>query len=132
MFLDIDGAGRSRSLACLPTARGTAAPTRGQVPGGVFFGTSTGPFCSHYPKPSGRSSGRGWLVFSRVDRHRQASSLQGPPPETFCRGLFQRPLPGRLLQGPPPPSPGPPPRASSTPDRNLPQACKASIPSEGC
>ena len=31
MPLDIDGAGRSRSLACLPTARGTVAPTRGQV-----------------------------------------------------------------------------------------------------
>ena len=30
---NIDGAGRSRSLACLPTARGTVAPTRGQVPG---------------------------------------------------------------------------------------------------
>ena len=32
MPLDIDGAGRSRSLACLPAARGTVAPTRGQVP----------------------------------------------------------------------------------------------------
>ena len=28
MPVDIDGAGRSRSLACLPTARGTVAPTR--------------------------------------------------------------------------------------------------------
>ena len=40
----LNGAGRSRSLACLPTARGTVAPTRGQVPGRVLFGTSTGPF----------------------------------------------------------------------------------------
>ena len=34
MPLDIDGTGRSRTLACLPTARGTVAPTRGQVLGG--------------------------------------------------------------------------------------------------
>ena len=51
MPLDIDGAGRSRSLACLPTARGTVAPTRGQVPGGVLLRTSTGPLQSQYPKP---------------------------------------------------------------------------------
>ena len=44
--LDIDGAGRSSMLACLPTARGTVAPTRGQVPGRF---------------------GRSWLVFSRLD-----------------------------------------------------------------
>ena len=35
MPLDIDGAGRSSTLACLPTARGAVAPTRGQVFGGV-------------------------------------------------------------------------------------------------
>ena len=40
MSLDINGAGRSRSLGCLPAARGTVAPTRGQVPGGVLLGTS--------------------------------------------------------------------------------------------
>ena len=44
MPLDIDGAGRSKTLACLPTARGTVAPTRGQIPGGVLLGTSTGPY----------------------------------------------------------------------------------------
>ena len=44
MPLDIDGAGRSKTLACLPTARGTVAPTRGQVPGGDLLGTSTGPY----------------------------------------------------------------------------------------
>ena len=44
MVLDIDGAGRSRSLACLPTARGTAAPTRGQVPGGVLLGPVLVPY----------------------------------------------------------------------------------------
>ena len=41
MPLDVDGASRSSTLACLPTARGTVAPTRGQVPGGVLVGTST-------------------------------------------------------------------------------------------
>ena len=40
MPLNIDGAGRSRTLACLPAARGTVAPTRGQVPVGVLLGTS--------------------------------------------------------------------------------------------
>ena len=32
-YMSMVGGGRSRSLACLPTARGTVAPTRGQVPG---------------------------------------------------------------------------------------------------
>ena len=32
-------AGRSSTLARLPTARGTVAPTRGQVPGGVLLDT---------------------------------------------------------------------------------------------
>ena len=44
MPLDIDGAGRSRSLACLPTARGTVAPTRGHVPGGVLLVGGAGCF----------------------------------------------------------------------------------------
>ena len=44
MPLDIDGAGRSRSLACLPTAKGTVAPTRGQVPGGVLLGPVLAPY----------------------------------------------------------------------------------------
>ena len=44
MPLNIDGADRSRSLACLPTARNTVASTRGQVPGGVLLGTSLVPY----------------------------------------------------------------------------------------
>ena len=71
MPLDIDGAGRSSTLACLPTARGTVAPTRGQVPGGVLLETSTAPFKvitrtfrglpgpSQRPGPQGPSMGSG-------------------------------------------------------------------------
>ena len=40
MPLDIDGAGRSRSLACLPTARGTVAPREASYPRGLQNPTS--------------------------------------------------------------------------------------------
>ena len=54
MRLDIDGAGRSSTFACLPTVTGTVAPARDQVPGEDLLGTSTAPLLSW--------SG-GWLVF---------------------------------------------------------------------
>ena len=62
MPLNIDGAGRSKSLACLPTARGTVAPTRGQVPGGVLLGTSLIKSLNLEPEVLGGL----WLIFSRV------------------------------------------------------------------
>ena len=84
LILDID---RSRSLACLSTARGTVAPTRGQVPGGVLLGTSTG-----------------WiLVFSRIDPLTISSpeplkppGLQGPPGASGLQGYqgFSETFPG--------------------------------------
>ena len=63
MPLDIDGAGRSRSLACLPTARGTVAPTKDQVPGGVL----------RDPKP-----GAPHLNTNFYTRRRASTGLQGP------------------------------------------------------
>ena len=69
MPLDIDGAGRSSTLACLPTARGTVAPTRG-------LGTSTGSFFRQYPKPS--PCAERWVLFFRVDPGRVRGG-PGPP-----------------------------------------------------
>ena len=83
MPLNIDGAGRSRSLACLPTARGTVAPTRGQVPGGVLLGTSTGPslksmtFSGFLPVDSGGVWGQGPLP-GGASRTLRAPSPPGP------------------------------------------------------
>ena len=102
MPLDIDGAGRSRTLACLPTARGTVAP---KVPGRVFLGTSTGPLKSHYPKAGGRRSGRCWLVFPGGPPLRANFGTRGPESQHSPGGL-------------PKPSQGPPrglPRASQRP-----------------
>ena len=122
MPLDINGAGRSRSLACLPTARGTVAPTRGQVPGGVLLGTSTGPLKSQNPASSGlvfcrvnlgvqgpsceRISGPGGLRaerggsaapnFSPPQKHTKMRGLQAPPGASGPSGAFRPPRGLRL------------------------------------
>ena len=96
MPLDIDGAGRSRSLACLPTARGTVAPTTGQVVVPSYHPQLL------YERISGpgalrpRKGGSAARNFSPHSKPAQAG-FKGPP-----RG-FQEPLdpPSRGLRGPP-------------------------------
>ena len=77
MPLDIDGAGRSRSLACLPTARGTVAPTRGQVPGGVLLGAdprkNLGSAAPNFSPPEKHVKTQKW------DRRRRLQGLEGFP-----------------------------------------------------
>ena len=103
MPLDIDGAGRSSALACLPTARGTVAPTRGQVPGGVLLSRD------HYKVSSGRywvvwilgGSGGSRAPFASEFQDQGAWQFSGPNFSTQRRWLqdFQ----GRTSsQGPPP------------------------------
>ena len=116
MPLDINGACRSRSLACLLTARGTVAPTRGQVPGGVLLGTRSilgGVWGSRAERRTRRlqvlqSRGlRGFRGFqeppvaSKTSRGLQNPGAGQPSDPATLRGLnrLQGP-PG--LQGPPP------------------------------
>ena len=103
MPLDIDGAGRSRSLACLPTARGTVAPTR--VPGAL--GPSGPPSRALQRPPPSRALQRlGLQGPSALGASRRLSGasrrlFRGPPGFFPSRGLYQA-LKGIGLGGLPP------------------------------
>ena len=73
MHLNIDGAGRSRSLACLPTARGTLIKS---IPGGLFL-------CERISGPAGlRARRRGQkqdrLQVGPLEASKTSRGLQGP------------------------------------------------------
>ena len=88
MPLDIDGAGRSRSLACLPTARGTV----------VLLRTSTYKVNTLNPAPQALAAA-GWF-FCRVDP-RGGSGGAGPLLRANFRSSSKFITRSRGLQGPP-------------------------------
>ena len=107
MPLDIDGAGRSRSLACLPTGRGTVAPTsrksafrglkgafRGlQGPPQAFRALQERPPPSASRTSSSRPFSKTFKVFSARRLHQRLARAS--------RGLQEPSTPSKRLRSPP-------------------------------
>ena len=76
MTLDIDGAGRSSTLACLPAARGTVAPTRGQVLEEFFSRPE-----NQYPKLARANFGTRRLGCQKLDTSAEARTQRPRDPQ---------------------------------------------------
>ena len=109
MPLDIDGAGRSRSLACLPTAGGTVAPTLQILKGraGFFPGCFLAPLLrANFGTRGPESQGGGGQQLQIHPRQQGLQGLLGAASTTPTQPSA-RPLgASRGLQGPPGPSRG--------------------------